>query len=116
MDIIYILQKWEMDTMIIKMAETMIEGTENLLSQINRRQGNPLYIDQDLKDMESVLIEMLPVLMDLREHNHPSMVGLTKGILRNFIKELKIIDSKDYPSPFTHHIEGLNMQIRLINR
>ncbi|MBU8772018.1 hypothetical protein [Cytobacillus oceanisediminis] len=116
MDIIYILQKWEMDTMIIELAETMIEGTENLLSQINRRQGNLLYSDQALKDMGSVLMEMLPFLMDFRVQNYTFVDDLTKGLLRNFITELKKIDSKDYPSPFAHHIEGLNMQIRLINK
>lgn len=102
--------------MIIELAETMIEGTENLLSQINRRVGNPLYNAQDLKDMESVLMEMLPVLIDLKEHIHPAILNLPKGMLKNFIKELKRIDSKEYPSPFTHHIEGLHMQVRLINR
>lgn len=101
--------------MTIEMAETMFEGAENLLSQLNRREGNPLYNGQDLKDMERVLLEMLPVLMDLKEHNHPAILGLPKGMLKKFIKELKEIDSKESPSHFTHLIEGLNMQISLIN-
>jgi hypothetical protein len=95
--------------------ELFIESTENLITQVSKRKNNPLYVKADLEDMEAILLEILALLQGMVEHQHPAVLGLAQGRARNIIRQIKVIDSKDDQSPFTHLIMGLSMQADLLS-
>lgn len=93
--------------------DILLEATENIIELVHKRQGNPLYHQDDLYDLKATLLLVKIQLTNFKRINPSSNVVFHSELYR-LMEKLKDVDSKDTFSPFFTHISWLTNEVNFL--
>ncbi|WP_048883041.1 hypothetical protein [Bacillus sp. 445_BSPC] len=96
-----------------ELVEFLLIDIENIRVRIERQVGDPIYDEDELNELNSILIMMKLYILKMDTLDDPTSIMELQEILNVMIKEMERVIANDLDSPFRTLIWGMQHNIDL---